>query len=72
MFLTIPASDSERLDTVAWLGAHGISCYLRLRVAANDPENTGTGDSITILVPEEQLQQAKQVLAAMPVNDESS
>ena len=65
VFLTIPPTDSERLRTVEWLGANGITCFLRSRqvdAAAGAP----SGGAVTILVPEEQLQEAKQALAALP------
>jgi type III secretory pathway lipoprotein EscJ len=65
VFLTMPASDSERLSTVAHLGANGVTCYLRSRQVDADSEGMQSGIAMTILVPEAQLQRAQQVLAAM-------
>ena len=68
VFLTIPPTDSERLRTVEWLGANGISCYLRSRQVDADTAGAQVEGAVTILVPEEQLQEAKQALAAMPAD----
>jgi hypothetical protein len=72
MFLTMPTSDSERLNTVAHLGANGITCYLRSRQVDENAAGIQSGVAMTILVPEAQLQRAKQVLAAMPPEDDST
>jgi type III secretory pathway lipoprotein EscJ len=71
VFLTIPATDSERLRTVEWLGANGITCFLRSRQVDAAAAGAQIGGAVTILVPEEQLQEAKQALAAMPAEGSS-
>jgi hypothetical protein len=71
--LTTPSSEVERMTTVALLEAYGIACF-----------GTGTGfnslypgaqigsrNAQTILVQEEQLDEAKLVLAAKPQWEES-
>jgi hypothetical protein len=65
-FFTIPNTDNERIAIVSQLGAHGITCYLRLRGPPRDFGPGALGNAVTLLVPEEQLHRAKQVLAAMP------
>jgi len=70
-FFTIPNTDTERVAIVAELGANGITCYLRLRGPPGDITPGGLGNTVTLLVPEEQMQKAKQVLAAMPAMVES-
>ncbi len=69
VFLTIPPTDSERLRTVEWLGANGITCFLRSRLVDATVAGAQIEGTVTILVPEEQLQEAKQALAAMPAED---
>jgi len=63
---TIPSTDAERRAIVAELGANGITCFLRLRGPPREAGPDGLGDSVTLLVPEEQMEKAKQVLAAVP------
>jgi hypothetical protein len=65
-FFTTPNTDAERRAIVAELGANGITCFLRLRGPPREAGPDGLGDSVTLLVPEEQMQKAEQVLAAMP------
>ena len=66
--LTTPASDSERLTTVALLEAYGITCFIRGGgfSALYPGAQIGSRNALTILVPEEQLVTAQQVLAASP------
>jgi hypothetical protein len=66
--LTTPASDSERLTTVALLEAYGITCLVRGGgfSALYPGAQIGSRSALTILVPEEQLQKARGVLAAAP------
>ncbi len=71
VFLTIPPTDSERLRTVEWLGAHGITCFLRARQVDAAAVGARMEGAVTILVPEEQLQEAKRVLATMPAEADS-
>jgi hypothetical protein len=71
VFLTIPPTDSERLRTVEWLGAKGITCYLRSRQVDATVAGAQIDGTVTILVPEEQLQEAKRALAAMPAESSS-
>jgi len=70
-FFTIPNTDNERIAIVTHLGAHGITCYLRLRGPPRDFGPGGFGNAVTLLVPEDQMHRAKQVLAAMVVASES-
>lgn len=72
VFLTIPPTDTERLRTVEWLGANGITCYLRGRQVDAAAAGARIEGAVTILVPEEQLQEAKRALAAMPAETSSS
>jgi hypothetical protein len=66
--LTTPASDSERLTTVALLEAYGITCLVRGGgfSALYPGAQIGSRSALTILVPEEQLPRAQAVLAAAP------
>ena len=70
--LITPGSEVERMTTVAMLQAHGIVCH-----GHGDAFNLlypgaqlGSRNAQTILVPEEQLAEARQVLAAQPEWDE--
>lgn len=66
--VTTPVSDSERLTTVALLEAYGITCVVRGGgfSALYPGAQIGSRNALTILVPEEQLLKAQQVLAATP------
>lgn len=66
--LTTPLSDSERLTTVTLLEAYGITCLVRSGgfSALYPGAQVGSRNALTILVPEEQLLKAQQVLAASP------
>jgi hypothetical protein len=72
--LTTPASDSERLTTVALLEAYGITCFVRGGAfsALYPGAQIGSRNALTILVPEEQLIKAQQVLAATPQDEDSA
>ncbi len=72
VFLTIPPTDSERLRTVEWLGARGVTCYLRARQFDAAAAGARIEGALTILVPEQQLQEAKRALAAMPAEADPS
>jgi hypothetical protein len=70
--LTTPSSEVERLTTVALLEAYGITCF-----GSGSAFNSlypgaqiGSRNALTILVPAEQLIEARQVLAAEPDWDE--
>jgi hypothetical protein len=67
--LTTPGSDVERLTTVALLEAHGISCLVRGGgfSALYPGAQLGSRNAQTILVPEEQLHEARLLLAAPPI-----
>jgi hypothetical protein len=66
--LTTPTSDSERLTTVTLLEAYGITCLVRGGgfSALYPGAQIGSRNALTILVPEEQLLKAQQVLDASP------
>jgi hypothetical protein len=70
--LTTPASEFERLTTVALLEAHGITCFVRGSAfsALYPGAQLGSRSALTILVPKEQLHQAQLVLAASPQWDD--
>lgn len=72
--LTTPVSEFERLTTVALLEAHGITCLARGGGFSSlyPGAQLGSRGALTILVPEEQLHQAQQVLAASPQWDDAA
>jgi hypothetical protein len=70
--LTTPSSEVERMTTVALLEAYGISCFVSGSGfnSLYPGAQIGSRNAQTILVPEEQLAEARQVLAAQPEWDE--
>ncbi len=70
--LTTPSSEVERLTTVALLEAYGIACFGNGSGfnSLYPGAQLGSRNALTILVPEEQLVEARQVLAASPEWDE--
>jgi len=67
--LTTPNSEVDRLTTVALLQAYGITCFGSGSAfnALYPGAQLGSRNALTILVPEQQLLEAQQVLAARPV-----
>lgn len=70
--LITPISEVERMTTVALLEAFGITCSGNGSAfnALYPGAHIGSRNALAILVPEEQLVEAKQVLAAKPEWDE--
>jgi hypothetical protein len=70
--LCTPATDVERMTTVALLEGHGIRCFepggafTRLYPGAQ----LGSRNALVILVEEEQLHEARLLLAAPPIWEE--
>lgn len=71
--LITPASEVDRMTTVALLEAFGIACFGSGNAfnALYPGAQIGSRNAQTIFVPEEQLVEARQVLAAQPEPDES-
>jgi hypothetical protein len=70
--LITPVSDVDRMTTVALLEAFGIACFGN-GTAFNSlypGAQIGSRNALSILVPEEQLAEARQVLVAPPQWDE--
>lgn len=66
--LLVPGSDVERMTTVAMLQAHGIECF-----GSGDAFRSiypgaqlGSSNALAIYVQEDQLEQARALLAAPP------
>jgi hypothetical protein len=70
--LVTPASEVDRMTTVALLEAYGISCFGNGSAfnSLYPGAQLGSRNAQTILVQEEQLAEARQVLAAEPEWDE--
>lgn len=70
--LTTPSSEVERMTTVALLEAFGIACFGNGSGfnSLYPGAQIGSRNALAILVQEEQLIEARQVLAARPEWDE--
>ncbi len=70
--LTTPSSEVERMTTVALLEAFGIACFGNGSGfnSLYPGAQIGSRNALAILVPDEQLIEARQVLAARPEWDE--
>ena len=70
--LTTPSSEVERMTTVALLEAFGVACFGNGSGfnSLYPGAQIGSRNALAILVPDEQLIEARQILAARPEWDE--